>query len=182
MNIESRKRELVKEFSPLLEKTTKVSKIWMGVLIAIILHISNNKKIMGVNVNGRISNILGFMALIIIMTVCFCINMVAAEPSYKEIALGTLIPSVPSGAWPAALGLVGAVIMPHNMYLHSSLVLTRKIDHKNRNAVHEANIYNAIESAFSLGISFFISTAVIATFAVYIVRNPSAGGDDDLDL
>ena len=123
-----------------------------------------------------------FMALIIIMTVCFCINMVAAEPSYKEIALGTLIPSVPSGAWPAALGLVGAVIMPHNMYLHSSLVLTRKIDHKNRNAVHEANIYNAIESAFSLGISFFISTAVIATFAVYIVRNPSAGGDDDLDL
>ena len=37
MNIESRKRELVKEFSPLLEKTTKVSKIWMGVLIAIIL-------------------------------------------------------------------------------------------------------------------------------------------------
>jgi len=38
------------------------------VLIAIILHISNNKKIMGVNVNGRISNILGFMALII-MTV-----------------------------------------------------------------------------------------------------------------
>jgi NRAMP (natural resistance-associated macrophage protein)-like metal ion transporter len=38
------------------------------VLIAIILHISNNKKIMGVNVNGRLSNILGFMALII-MTV-----------------------------------------------------------------------------------------------------------------
>lgn len=37
MNIESRKRELVKEFSPLLEKTTKVSKIWMGVLVAIIL-------------------------------------------------------------------------------------------------------------------------------------------------
>lgn len=37
------------------------------VLIAIILHISNNKKIMGVNVNGRLSNILGFMALIIMM-------------------------------------------------------------------------------------------------------------------
>jgi len=37
MNIDKRKRELVKEFSPLLEKTTKVSKIWMGVLVAIIL-------------------------------------------------------------------------------------------------------------------------------------------------
>ncbi|MBI9041763.1 NrfD/PsrC family molybdoenzyme membrane anchor subunit [Lutibacter sp.] len=37
MNLENRKRELVKEFSPLLEKTTKVSKIWMGILVAIIL-------------------------------------------------------------------------------------------------------------------------------------------------
>jgi NRAMP (natural resistance-associated macrophage protein)-like metal ion transporter len=57
--------------------------------------------------------------------------------------------------------------MPHNLYLHSSLVLTRKIDHRNKNQVHEANIYNAIESAISLFISFVISIAVISTFAVY---------------
>jgi len=66
------------------------------------------------------------------------------------------------------LGLVGAVIMPHNLYLHSSLVLTRKFDYLDRNAVKEANYYNAIESAISLFISVIISTAVIATFAVYI--------------
>jgi len=57
--------------------------------------------------------------------------------------------------------------MPHNLYLHSSLVLTRKIDMKNKNQINEANIYNTLESAVSLFISFVISTAVISTFAAY---------------
>lgn len=46
---------------------------------------------------------------------------------------GTFIPSIPEGSLSAALGLIGAVIMPHNLYLHSSLVLTRKIDMTNKN-------------------------------------------------
>jgi NRAMP (natural resistance-associated macrophage protein)-like metal ion transporter len=68
------------------------------------------------------------------------------------------------------LGLVGAVIMPHNLYLHSALVLTRKVNYRNRNEVNEGNYYNAIESAVSLGISFFINTCVIGTFAVYVIN------------
>ena len=78
---------------------------------------------------------------------------------------GTFVPTVPDKAFTAALGLVGAVIMPHNLYLHSSLVLTRQVDTKNKKAVREATIYNQIESAFSLLISFSISAAIIATFA-----------------
>lgn len=46
---------------------------------------------------------------------------------------GAIVPDIPKGALPAALGLIGAVIMPHNLYLHSSLVLTRKIDISNKN-------------------------------------------------
>lgn len=120
-----------------------------------------------------------FAFLIIVMTLCFCINMFAAKPDYAEMALGTVIPRIPAGAINAAMGLIGAVIMPHNLYLHSSLVLTRKIDHRNKNQVYEANIYNMIESAFSLLISFVISSCVIATFAVYSIKNPGAG---ELDL
>ena len=70
--------------------------------------------------------------------------------------------------------------MPHNLYLHSALVLTRKINMRSRNAMNEANIYNNIESAISLFISFIIATAVIATFAVYIEKNP--GAEAVLDL
>lgn len=62
------------------------------------------------------------------MAVSFFINMTVSDPEISEIAYGTIVPTIPSGALSAAVGLVGAVIMPHNLFLHSSLVLTRKVD------------------------------------------------------
>jgi len=88
------------------------------------------------------------------------------------MAIGTVYPHVPVGAWSAALGLIGAVIMPHNLYLHSSLVLSRKVDPTNKKKVNEANIYNSIESGISLTISFLISACIITTFAAYAAANP----------
>ena len=90
-----------------------------------------------------------------------------------------MVPSIPEGSQGAALGVVGAAIMPHNLYLHSALVLTRKIDHRNKGALKEAIIYNYIESSISLFVAFIISTAVISTFASYIISHP---GVDDLSL
>jgi natural resistance-associated macrophage protein 2 len=110
-----------------------------------------------------------FLALIAIMTVTFCINMFLAEPDYGQMAIGLIVPTVPAGSLDAMLGLVGAVIMPHNLYLHSALVLSRKVNYRNRNEVNEGNYYNAIESGISLAISFVINTCVISTFAVYAV-------------
>ena len=125
----------------------------------------------------------GFFAfLICIMIVSFCVNMATAQPDMKQVVIGTVVPTIPKGAFLAALGLIGAVIMPHNLYLHSALVLTRKIDTKNRNSIHEANIYNTIESAISLFISFIISAAVISTFAAYVNKNGLSGNEVDLNL
>jgi len=69
--------------------------------------------------------------------------------------------------------------MPHNLYLHSALVLSRKVDNKNHRQVYEANFYNAIESGISLFVSFLINFAVVGTFAYYHVHN---SGVDDLNL
>ena len=104
------------------------------------------------------------------MAVTFCVNFFTSKPHYGDMMYGMIVPTVPDGSVLAALGLIGAVIMPHNLYLHSSLVLTRKIDVKNKNAINEANIYNLLESACSLFVSFIISTAVISTFASYIIH------------
>ena len=70
--------------------------------------------------------------------------------------------------------------MPHNLYLHSALVLSRKVNNKNPKAVYEANVYNAVESGFSLFISFLISFAVIGTFAYYKINNPEKAATLDL--
>ena len=49
--------------------------------------------------------------------------MVEIAPKFSDVMYGCFVPYVPSGGWVALVGLVGAVIMPHNLYLQSSLVL-----------------------------------------------------------
>jgi natural resistance-associated macrophage protein len=122
------------------------------------------------------------MFLVLMMTVCFVVNMVSSDPDYGDILYGTVVPTIPSRAsLTPALGLVGCCIMPHNIYLHSALVLTRKVDHTSKRQVNEANIYNNIESALSLFVSFIINTAVISTFAAYVSAKPEDVGEE-LDL
>ena len=71
--------------------------------------------------------------------------------------------------------------MPHCLYLHSALVLTRNVDTSRKRDVSEALHYNTIESTISLTISFLISMSVIVTFAEYITENPEAAKSMDLD-
>jgi NRAMP (natural resistance-associated macrophage protein)-like metal ion transporter len=124
-----------------------------------------------------------FLFLILVMAFCFGVNMFGSKPDYGEMLRGTLIPSaIPAKAVQPALGLVGCVIMPHNIYLHSALVLTRKINMKDKNEIKEATIYNNIESGISLFASFLISTAVISTFAVYINTDEYQKDPRALDL
>lgn len=63
------------------------------------------------------------------------------------------------------MGIVGAVIMPHNLYLHSALVKSREIDRTKPKKVREANYYFFIEAAIALFISFIINVFVVSVFA-----------------
>ena len=115
-----------------------------------------------------------FAALIFTMMICFFVNFAWTSPIWfgapwnedgGGILLGTLIPTVNDYAVIQAVGILGAVIMPHNIYLHSALVQSRNINRNNMVAVEEACKYNAIESAVALGVSFFINAAVVTVFA-----------------
>lgn len=64
-----------------------------------------------------------------------------------------------------AVGIVGAVIMPHNLYLHSALVKSRDVDRTKPKKVREANYYFFIEAAIALFVSFIINVFVVAVFA-----------------
>ena len=63
------------------------------------------------------------------------------------------------------MGVVGCVIMPHNVFLHSALVQSRKIDPKKKGRVQEALNYYSIESSVALSISFIINLFVTTVFA-----------------
>jgi NRAMP (natural resistance-associated macrophage protein)-like metal ion transporter len=109
-----------------------------------------------------------FATLIFIVGVCFITNMFKSDLDPLKIFYGWALPIVPPGSVPAMLGLVGTVIMPHNLHLHSALVITRKVNIKNRTHVNEAIMYNIMDSSISI-ITFFINGAVICTFAAYVI-------------
>ncbi|XWS21262.1 hypothetical protein CRYUN_Cryun30bG0040600 [Craigia yunnanensis] len=87
------------------------------------------------------------------------------KPSGKELLLGILVPRFSSKTIRQAVGVVGCVIMPHNVFLHSALVQSRKIDPKKRGRVQEALNYYSIESSVALLISFMINLFVTTVFA-----------------
>src|SRR5579884_3261374 len=71
------------------------------------------------------------LALITVMAVCFGIEILWARPSVTEMLTG-LVPQLDAGSLYLAVTILGATVMPHNMYLHSALVQTRNIGHTDR--------------------------------------------------
>ena len=109
-----------------------------------------------------------FGFLITMMAITFGYEFAVVKPEFGEILKGSLIPwckDCDSTVLLQAVGIVGAVIMPHNLYLHSALVKSRKIDRKNPSKVKEANYYFFIEAAIALFISFVINVFVVSVFA-----------------
>lgn len=98
------------------------------------------------------------------MSISFFVNYAQMEPEPLSLAKGFL-PLMATYAATQAVGILGAVIMPHNLFLHSALVLSREINNKNKMEVREANRYFSYEAAVALGVSFFINLAVVAVFA-----------------
>ncbi|KAL3837230.1 hypothetical protein ACJMK2_022599 [Sinanodonta woodiana] len=109
-----------------------------------------------------------FGFLITLMAVSFLYMYVHIKPDQGDILIGMWFPwcqDCDKDAIQQLVGIIGAVIMPHNIYLHSALVLSRDIDRKDKEAVKEANMYNGIESSIALFVSFVINLFVVAVFA-----------------
>ncbi|MBN2616433.1 MAG: Nramp family divalent metal transporter [Bacteroidales bacterium] len=100
------------------------------------------------------------LSLVGVIGMAFFVEMFFAKPIVSEIAKG-FIPSIPnSTALYIAIGIIGATVMPHNLYLHSSLVQTRKFM-RTRSKVGEALRFNFFDSAFALNMAFFVNAGIL---------------------
>ncbi|XP_075385105.1 natural resistance-associated macrophage protein 1 [Tenrec ecaudatus] len=120
-----------------------------------------------------------FGLLITIMALTFGYEYVVVRPEQGLLLRGLFLPSCSGCGQPEllqAVGIVGAIIMPHNIYLHSALVKSREIDRTRRTDVREANKYFLIEAIIALSVSFFINLFVMAVFgqAFYHQTNQAA--------
>ena len=110
------------------------------------------------------------IVLVAIIGFSFVFEMIFAEPELDKVMYG-LIPSIPSSAaLYIAIGIIGATVMPHNLYLHSSLVQTRKFD-RSPAGIKQALKYNFIDSTIALNLAFFVNAAILILAAATFYRN-----------
>ena len=103
------------------------------------------------------------ITLVATIGVCFAIELVLAQPVIGEVVRG-LVPTPEIVFDPAklyiAIGILGATVMPHNLYLHSSIVQTRNFGHSEAGK-REAIKYATIDSTLALFFAFFINAAIL---------------------
>ncbi len=110
------------------------------------------------------------ICLIGIIGMAFLAEMIIVQPVTGEILQG-FVPSLPDEtALYIAIGIIGATVMPHNLYLHSSLVQTRKVE-QNPTSIRRALKYNLIDSTIALNLAFFVNAAILILAAATFYRN-----------
>ncbi len=109
------------------------------------------------------------VALVIIVAGSFFIQVFMAAPDIGEIAKG-LVPSLPdTESLYIAIGIIGATVMPHNLYLHSALVQSRKID-RTDDGIRQAIKFNRIDTTVALNIAFLVNAAILILAAAVFFK------------
>lgn len=109
------------------------------------------------------------IALVAIVGVSFLIEIILAKPSGAEIATGFMPKFVNDEALYIAIGIIGATVMPHNLYLHSALVQTRKIQRTPR-GIKQALKWNLIDSTIALNVAFLVNAAILILAATVFFK------------
>ena len=112
------------------------------------------------------------LTLVATIATCFALQVFYAHPDWLGVARG-LVPSFPPSEANAplsdtslyiALGILGATVMPHNLYLHSSIVNTRRFE-PTPEGKRDAIKWNTLDTVLSLGAAFFVNAAILVVAA-----------------
>src|SRR5688572_15047960 len=103
------------------------------------------------------------LGLVSVIGVCFAIEIFLARPVVSEMVTG-LIPRIDDQSLYVAIGILGATVMPHNLYLHSALVQTRRIG-KTEAEKRTACRFNLVDSVIALNGALFVNAAILIVAA-----------------
>jgi len=124
------------------------------------------------------------IVLIATISVCYCIEIFVlpqTRPNFLEMGGALLTPGFrQSGMIYVAIGIIGATVMPHNLYLHSALVQSRKLQ-KDEASIRSAIRFNTIDSITALTVAFLVNASILVLAALVFYGKTSvavAGGHE----
>jgi manganese transport protein len=100
------------------------------------------------------------ISLVAVIAISFLIEIIFAKPILSEVASGFIPTVLNDEALYIAIGIIGATVMPHNLYLHSALVQTRKIE-RTEAGIKQALKFNRIDTTVALNIAFLVNAAIL---------------------
>lgn len=117
------------------------------------------------------------VGLISVIGLSFLVEILLSRPDYDLVVRG-FIPALPGpGALFIATGILGATVMPHNLYLHSSLVQSRNIE-RNDAGIRQAIKFNVFDSVVALNLAFFVNAAILVMSAAVFYRSGNVEVDE----
>jgi manganese transport protein len=110
------------------------------------------------------------ISMVFIIGISFFIEMILSKPDIGGIVNGFVPSALNGNALYIAIGIIGATVMPHNLYLHSALVQTRKFD-KSESGIRKALKFNFIDTGIALNLALFVNAGILILAAAVFHKN-----------
>ncbi len=110
------------------------------------------------------------VALVFIVGACYVVEIFLAKPALGQIFSAVVRPRLSNQSLYVAIGILGATVMPHNLYLHSSLVQSRRVKRAEAD-LQAAAKFNLIDSCVALNLAFFVNAAILIMSAAVFHRH-----------
>jgi manganese transport protein len=134
--------------------------------------------VLGLEVSGFRRLEAGVAALVGVVVLAFCLEILMSRPSASAVAAGALVPRLPGGAALLAVSIVGATVMPHVIYLHSALVRGR-VDCETAAIRRRIFRFEIVDVVCAMGLAGLINLAMLAlAAAVFFSRGDTTAGSD----
>ena len=148
--------------------------IWVSALLAALATFA----VLAMEVGGFRRLEAAIAALVGIVVVAFCLEILMSRPPAGAVATGIFVPELPGGAALLAVSIVGATVMPHVIYLHSALVRGR-VTSTDEAAKRRIFRFQIIDVVCAMGLAGLINLAMLAmAAAVFFTRGDSTAGED----
>ena len=126
------------------------------ILLGIIITAFDTVLILALHKSGKRTIEIIIISLISIIAVSFLIEILIVKPDFSEVATGFIPKIANNDALYIAIGIIGATVMPHNLYLHSNIVINKLRIPKDKKMK-----YNKIDSIAALNLAFLVNASIL---------------------
>lgn len=138
--------------------------LWLGAFVTVVFEVV---MIISMRYHRLEAAIIGFLAII---GICYIIEILIVKPDWAMLAPALVIPKVNSSSIYVAMGILGAVVMPHNIFLHSNVIHSRKWGDSEEDKKKLLK-YEKIDTIAAMIMGWIVNSAMIIVAAAVFARH-----------